>query len=799
MITPEKQRTYRLYLLLVIALLIPVFIIKQLFFPAATETMGDPHYVGRETCVECHETEMHDFMGSDHDLAMAVATDSTVLADFNNAELHRSNGEVNKAYKRDGKFYVLTDGEDGKMTEYEVKYVFGYNPLQNYLVEFPGGRLQVLALTWSTRDSAWYYMADSIPQYKDVDHTDWLHWTNQAQNWNSMCAYCHTTGFQKNYDPETDTYNTTWSEIDVSCEACHGPASNHLKWANMPEYAQKEWANYGLTTKTSGLDSNEQYVEMCAHCHSRRATFGDQIPHNIETYDLMQIALPQHPQWYVDGQIHDEDYVVASFMQSKMFQRGVQCNDCHNVHSGERKLDGNALCLQCHNASDYDTYAHHHHKYAGEKGESVTSLYGDKYDVGSGTECVNCHMPAQYYMGVDLRNDHSFRVPRPDLSDELGTPNACVQCHGDETNKWAAQHVEKWHGKPYKKHWGETIFAVTQGKAGADSALLKIIDSAPEVYPNIVRGTALATLDTEAHRDVFYRYLTDENDMMRTTALTQLFVNSAEDAAHVLPLLADSRLSVRATAVIKFLHYPKDRIPSKYKESFKQAVEDFGDLQKYNADFPLSRFNLGNYYVLKSSIVENKQDSLDFQIKADDCFVKAYQQDTAMSQFALQLAYRYNLQGKLEQSNSYFKKYLQAEPNDATAVYDYGLLLSSIAGEKLAALKTQQVSLVQKKQLYDESLKCLERAIQLEAANTNFNYNNISQIYMYYGEMDKAEQILEKAVVKRNGALNDYVNLFNFYAVTRNKQKAEALAKEIVSKYPSDPNVQPLRGWQMPQ
>ncbi|MFV0522071.1 MAG: multiheme c-type cytochrome [Mangrovibacterium sp.] len=796
MITSNKQRSYRLYLLVLIAVLIPLFVIKQLFFPVTTEIMGEPQYVGREVCVECHGTEEHDFMGSDHDLAMDVANDSTVLADFNHAELHRSNGEVNKAYKKNDKYYVLTDGEDGGMKEYEVKYVFGHYPLQNYLVEFPGGKLQVLPLTWSTRDSAWYYMADSIPQYAKVDHKDWLHWTNQAQNWNSMCAYCHTTGFKKNYDVETDTYHSTWTEGDVSCEACHGPASNHIKWANMPEYAQKDWDNYGLVTKTSGLDDNEQYVEMCARCHSRRATFGDQYPHNMATYDFMQMALPQEPQWYVDGQVHDEDYVVASFMQSKMFQRGVQCNDCHNVHSGERKLEGNALCFQCHNPADYDTYAHHHHKYAGEKGEAVTSLYGDKYDVGSGTECVNCHMPAQYYMGVDLRNDHSFRVPRPDLSDKLGSPNACVQCHGNETNQWAAKQIEQWHGKPYKKHWGETVFAAKQGEAGSDSALLRIIDSAPKVYPNIVRSTALATLDQEKHDDVFYRYLTDENDMLRNTAINTMFINNDEDAAHIFPLLSDARRAVRSAAAFKLLNYPKNRIPKKYLERFKSAVEDFGDIQKYNADFPLGRFNLGNYYVLKSSVSGSREDSLKYSAQADECFMKAYAQDTAMNQFALQLAYRFNTKGDLQKSSDYFAAYLKAVPNDAGANYDYGLLLSSIAGEKL---KTEgEIPLARKKELYDDVLKHLKMAIKLDPLNMSFNYNNISQVYMYYGENDKAEQILQKAIGARGGTLVDYANLFNFYAITHNKPKAEAMAKTIVDKYPNDPNVQKLKGWKMP-
>ncbi|MCK4289290.1 MAG: hypothetical protein KAW86_08820, partial [Bacteroidales bacterium] len=252
MIDQKKYNTVRVIITVVILLLLPAYIIKQAYFTDKTNiTEKTPEYVGRNTCIECHEAEYNDWKGSDHDLAMDYATDSTVLGDFNNVSLIRNN-QTHKFYKKGNKFFVYTDGEDGKMHEYEVKYVFGYSPLQQYLVEFEGGRLQTLALTWNTIEKNWYYMPDAVYRDEDVDYTNWLHWTNQAQNWNSMCADCHSTNLKKGYDPHTDTYNTTWFEINVSCEACHGPASEHLVWANLPEYARKDIKNTGLVIQTSG-------------------------------------------------------------------------------------------------------------------------------------------------------------------------------------------------------------------------------------------------------------------------------------------------------------------------------------------------------------------------------------------------------------------------------------------------------------------------------------------------------------------------------------------------------------------
>ncbi len=794
MTSPEKHRSYRLYLLLAIAVLIPLFVIKQLYFPNNKLMNDNAEFVGRETCIECHQIEQMDFMGSDHDLAMDIANDSTVLGDFNDAELLRANGELHKAYKKEDRFFVLTDSENGEMKEYEVKFVFGHNPLQNYLVEFPGGRLQVLALTWNTRDNEWFYMADSVYQDMNIHHSNWLHWTNQAQNWNSMCAFCHTTGFKKEYNPESDSYNTSWSEIDVSCEACHGPASLHLEWAKLPEYAQRNIPNYGLTTKTSGL-TNEELGLMCAQCHSRRGTFSDLEPHNMSAYDFMQIAHPTQPQWHVDGQIHDEDYVFASFAQSKMYQRGVSCADCHNVHSGDRILEGNALCLQCHNASDYDTYKHHRHQPHNGQGKAVTSAYGDIYEVGSGTECINCHMPAQYYMGVDLRNDHSFRVPRPDLSDKLGTPNACVQCHGNETNQWAAKHIKDWHGEPYKHHWGEDIFAAINAEEGADSALIRLIDSAPEVYPNIVRSAALSYLNEDKDSDFVSRYLTSENDMLRSTAVSAISANSEEVVQQLFPLLRDERLSIRAATVLKLASHPLHLIPQQYFEDYKNAVEDFGGIQKYNADFPLGKFNLANYYVMKSRLANNANDSVLLDNEAQKYYLKAYKQDTAMGEFALQLAYRYNKKADYKNSGKFFKLYLSLSPSDANSTYDCGLVLSSLATEEFSKLKLANPTLAQKKTFYDESLSYLEKAFEMEPTNWNINPNNIAQIYIFYGNKQKAETVLKQAVELRPENINDHFNLLQFYAQNGIKDKANKQAKAIVTMFPNNANAQQLKGW----
>ena len=224
----------------------------------STEKSKEPHFVGRQTCIECHEAESTSWKGSHHDMAMDSANSETVLGNFDNYEF-KHKGQTHRMFKKGEDFYINTLGENGKFEDFKIDYTFGYEPLQQYMVEFEGGNIQCLPIAWDTDKNKWYHLGDTLYPTEDLQANNWLFWTNQAQNWNGMCAECHSTNLKKNYDNETKTYHTTWSEIDVSCEACHGPASEHLVWAKLPENSRPTDNNTGLIVKTSNIN-NEEYV-----------------------------------------------------------------------------------------------------------------------------------------------------------------------------------------------------------------------------------------------------------------------------------------------------------------------------------------------------------------------------------------------------------------------------------------------------------------------------------------------------------------------------------------------------------
>lgn len=527
-------------------------IVALIAFAAAADP-GPARYIGRTSCAQCHQNEHDEWLGSHHDLAMALPTDETVLGDFSGVDFEHL-GLTARFYKEGDTFMVRTEGPDGELHDYPVAYTFGYDPLQQYLIEFPGGRYQSLTIAWDVKAKQWYSL------YPEQRHApdDWLHWTQRGQNWNANCAECHSTDLRKNYDFESDTYATAFAEINVSCEACHGPGSRHVAWAEAGAL-DKMFAGYNERTKglvhslkdpgrawglndegkpqlvhTSGLGPDAQ-IDACARCHSLRSPITPVNEVGDAFLDHWAPTLLRDGLYHADGQIDSEVYVYGSFHQSKMYQHGVRCTDCHNPHTLKPKLPGNALCTQCHVATKYDVPAHHHH----EQGTA-------------GASCVECHMPTKNYMVVDPRRDHSIRIPRPDLTPITGAPNACNQCHTDKDTQWSIDAVKKWYPDtwPDDPRWGPALAAGWSGDPRVGPSLTKIFEDTAR--PPFIRASAAqasqAYLDADA-LNVAVKQLADDSAMVRREAAVLLVAAPPEQRIQALsPLLFDPIRAVRFAA-----------------------------------------------------------------------------------------------------------------------------------------------------------------------------------------------------------------------------------------------------------
>ena len=473
---------------------------------------------------------------------MQHATGETVLGDFNDATFDYY-GLKSRFFRRDGKFLVETDGADGKLAVFEVKYTFGLDPLQQYLVEFPDGRLQALALAWDSRPKdrggqRWFHIYPD----EEIKHDDVLHWTRLNQNWNFMCAECHSTGLRKNYDAGTDRFATTWAEISVGCEACHGQGSRHAAWARdqqgwwpfgkredpgkglLVSFDERRGTTWPIDPRTGTAQRSvapatlRKEVETCGLCHARRAGFHeDSIPGRWLS-DTHVVSPLRRETYHPDGQIRDveEPYNYAPFKQGRMFAAGVTCGDCHEPHSAKLRAAGDGVCLQCHAPDKFAGEKHRHH--AG---------------VEPAPTCIACHMQARTYMVVDPRHDHTFRIPRPDLSVKLGTPNACNDCHTDKTAQWSAAAVEAWFGSDRKSFqtYGPAFHAAWTSQPDAQALLAAIAADARS--PAVVRASALAELRpslSPATMELARRGLGDPDPMVRIGALDMLEKSGRQSA-----------------------------------------------------------------------------------------------------------------------------------------------------------------------------------------------------------------------------------------------------------------------------
>ncbi|KAA3616901.1 MAG: hypothetical protein D8M58_05130 [Calditrichaeota bacterium] len=709
-------------------------------------------YIGRDRCQSCHQQEYKAWLGSHHDKAMDIATDSTVLGDFDDAEFE-FNGVTSKFFRKGKKFFVRTNGPGGKIDDFEITHTFGFTPLQQYLIPFEKGRYQCLPIAWDSEKNKWFSLIEAAYGENIPEPSDWLYWTNNAQNWNGMCAECHSTNLQKNYNPETKEYNTTYSEIDVSCEACHGPGLKHEEWANLLETERSSTTNYDLIVKTSNI-TNREYVDLCGYCHSRRSSLG---PLDFSKGHFMNIATPQvlDENYYPDGQVLEEDYVYGSFAHSKMYANNIKCNNCHNVHSGKLLFEGNDLCAQCHQPKVYDDFSHHFHKKKGESGYPLV-IKDHTYDIGEGALCVNCHMPGAYYMGNDFRNDHSLRVPRPDLTIAIEVPNACNQCHENQSAKWADNYINQWYGQKRKPHFG-TIFKL--GREANQQALSEIIQIAKNgMYLPIVRATAISLLANYRNQESFDAItwaLNETEPLIRLNAVRSYSHQDYEDLLkNILPLLNDPIKSIRIEAGFKLSSLPMERIPAEKKNLLQNVIEEFTIAMNYSADFASSQHNLG--------ILNNNLEKYDLAVKH---YYEAIKIDSLFYPAKANLSVVLNKLGRNDEAETVLRDLILTQPDFPDAYYSLGLLLAE-------------------KEKYEESVSYLQKASELMPERPRIFYN-LGLMLQFLNRHNEAEKALLTALNIEPMNLDYLYTLADHYIKRDKFKEAKIIAEKINTNFPA--------------
>jgi Flp pilus assembly protein TadD len=725
-------------------------------------------YVGVEGCAACHEKETRLWRGSHHDLAMQEVRESTVLGDFSDTEFTYG-GVTSRFYRRDGRYFVLTDGPDGTMTEYPVDYVFGFTPLQQYLLPMPEGRRQALGIAWDSRPAEqggqrWFHLYPG----EGVDHRDVLHWTKLSQSWDSQCAECHSTNLRKNYRWPEGRFGTTFSEIDVSCEACHGPGSRHVAWAKAAEARgveaegdpglvvrfnerrRRSWKmdmERGIAIPTKAAEFRVEN-EMCARCHARRGLLTEDYQPGQLLAQTHHPALLEEGLYYADGQMEDEVYNWGSFLQSRMYAAGITCADCHDAHSAKVKVSRDDVCSSCHQPERFAVREHHFHDPAREGGS-----------------CVACHMRTETYMVVDSRHDHSLRAPRPDLTLSIGVPNACNDCHRDKSAAWGQRAVERWYpgGQWTKPHFGETLHAGRTLQVGAEKALAAL--AADTEKPGIVRATAVTLLPGFAGpvaRRAIARAAADPDPLVRLGAASALDALEPADRLRAgAPLLDDPVRAVRVEAVVPLADAPEEALTESQRVSFDRALDEFFQAQRANAERPEAHVNAGLIHVKRGQLDAARR-NYEAALRVGPWFLPAY----------ANLADLDRLEGRDEEGEKVLRSGLERSPDSAALHHALGLLL---VREKRTG----------------EALGELARAVELAPDDPQLAYVYAIGLNST-GETERALAVLRKAHETSPSVRPVLVALVTLNRDRGSLDEARRWAEKLVELSPDDPAARRL-------
>lgn len=709
-------------------------------------------YVGSERCAACHSEVAAAWAGSHHDLAMQPAGPDGLLGDFDGVAVQTGDGSVEFVRRDDGSASVrILEASGSLRAEHRVTHAFGVDPLQQMLVELPGGRLQVFEWAWDARPAQQGGQRWFRP-YAGLE-ADAPHWQSALLNWNGMCADCHSTAVRKGYDASTDSYATTFAAVDVGCEACHGPGSAHaeapvagpIALAAVPRSWERR-DDRGMPLR-SPARSPAGELETCARCHSRRTQLAEGSLPPEPLLDAYVPELLDRGLYHADGQILDEVYVYGSFVQSAMHAAGVTCSDCHDPHGLELAAGTGGVCAGCHEPARFAATDHHGHAPG-----------------SAGSECVACHMPGRTYMGVDFRRDHSFRVPRPDLSVLVGTPNACNDCHDDRDAAWADAVVARRFpdGRRLDAHYGEAFAAARGWAEGRSTALTGLV--ADTALPAIVRATAYSLMaeqvDASMHEPIL-RGLRDAEPLVRLGALRAIEALPPEQRVEAQTLLDDPLRAIRAEAA-RVLNAARGRLSEPRRRDLDAALAEYADAQRLHGDRAFGRVN-------RAVVAVEQGDAA----AAERLLREAIDVEPESPRAYLYLAELRRGRGEERDALDLLERAVRAAPGDAAAWSALGLAHVRGGRSELA-------------------LEALRRAAAL-APEQPAHAELLGIALSSYGRAGEAQRVLGDAA-ERFPAHRDV--LFAAATVFRDagmRERAAALSAALVRQFPADAAARALR------
>jgi len=548
-----------------------------------------PSFAGAAACGKCHSNVSHTWAASRHSKMVQPATTVGVVGDFGRGAV-TLRGSVYRFRQQAGAFYITESYLTGEPQEHRVQYTLGNRRIQHYLTTLEDGRILVLPPTWDVVRQNWFHNLD-IDDPEEAAGT-------QVQIWNKSCYSCHVSQEQKNFNPETNAYQTRWLDFGINCERCHGPGGEHAAFYAKPNHQGKPVHDVVVQTR---LDAARNSA-VCGQCHSFRDILVDGFKAGDNYYDhflpILEFSQPASgdPNYWPDGRPRRFSTDAFGLWQSECFLKGgATCVDCHVVphntdidKNPQLRADVNTLCTRCHQALSASLASHTHH--AGKS---------------TGSSCVECHMPRTVYSIKAEIRDHAMTIPVPENTLRHAIPNACNVCHKDRDANWAAERMNAWYGPASRQKLIRRADAFAEARSGDPGAVPKLVAILNEPSEGaLVRANAVGHLgsfgDPAAVRAIL-QALGDPEPLVRAIAARVLNpgpVYRSEAVASLGPLLRDPVSTVRINAGVALIGLGVRQPPAEFVEPLELAEKLVRQRAELNSDDAEQDIAAGRFYLL---------------------------------------------------------------------------------------------------------------------------------------------------------------------------------------------------------
>jgi tetratricopeptide (TPR) repeat protein len=686
------------------------------FRPAEERDSDSSAYSGTQSCRECHENFYRLWATSHHGLAMQPFTAELFQTKLTVQDGSLEIGESEYRVEFDGKRgWVRELGAEGTR-DYPIVHALGGKNVYYFLTPMDRGRLQVLPLAYDVHKKTWFDTAASgIRHFQDIEEEP-VGWKDTEYTFNTSCYGCHVSQFTRNYDLETDTYNSVWLEPGINCEACHGSAVEHVHVCRQ--------AAGGEPPEDLKIDmilppeySSEIASGACSVCHAKASPLTASYRPGDDFFNNFDLGVLEMPDYYPDGRDLGENYTYTQWLMSPCAKSGdLDCIHCH-TSSGRFRFAGddkNKACMPCHAAKVENAAGHSHHT-AGS----------------AGSLCIYCHMPMTEFARM-RRSDHSMLPPTPSATIAYNSPNACNICHTDKDAAWADGFVRQWRKRDYQAPVllrASLIDAARRRSWEKLPAMLEYLESDDH---DAVFAASLIRLLRPCYDDrkwpVLIRALNDPSPLVRASAAESLGDRIDFDTVNALgAAVRDGSRLVRIRAASAMAAVPRDLLDAGAAAAFDKAAGEFKAMLNARPDHWASYYNMGSFYLAQRNYQQAEAyyetairlqpraiqpyvniafvyNALDKNDKAEQSLRRACEMEPDSLEANLNLGLLLGEMARFEEAGTYLQKAAELDPRSAVAVYNLGVIKAQ-TGDMSSAIEY------------------LRRAYRLEPENPQYGYS----------------------------------------------------------------------------